>query len=165
MKSVEAMCLCLAILLSHGIVHAAGPPDTSTASARSARLILGALVGVPSGVAVTGGVVAEPLCVKVSGGYWGSDWNGVQGDVGWVFDSEGLLAQGIFVVGGTFRANPQLLNGQGELVRNIRQERYIGLAYGVDYAGFFLQAGLAKGMGDYPNPAVLLQAGYLITIP
>ncbi len=165
MKSIQAVCLCLAFLLIHGFARAAGSSDTLAASGRSVHPILGALVGMPSGLAVTGGVVAEPLCVKVSGGYWGSDWNGVQGDVGWVFDTEGLLAQGIFIVGGTFRANPRLLNGQGELVRTSRQERYIGIAYGIDYAGFFLQAGLANAKGDYPNPAVLLQAGYLITLP
>ena len=139
--------------------------DSAGTGGRGASLLIGPIIGAPSGVALMGGVVAVPFSLKVSGGYWGSDWNGIQADIGWVFDTEELLTQGLFLVGGTYRVNPRLLNDQGSTTKTIRQNRYVGLAYEADYAGFFLQAGLAKGRGDYPNPAVLLQAGYLMTLP
>ncbi len=158
------LCLVVAELMLRAPAAVAGESDSLETRAPRVSYLFGPVVGVPSGVALMGGIIAPPLSVRLSGGYWGSDWNGLQADVGWVFDAEGLLTQGIFVVAGTFRVNPRLLTDQGMLVKSVRQDRYVGLAYEVDYSGFFLQAGLAKGRGDYPNPEVLLQAGYLISL-
>jgi len=151
--------------LLSGAVSAATPADTTGVDESNVAFVVGPLIGVPSGMALMAGMVAGPLSVKASGGYWGSDWNGIQADIGWVFDNEGVLTQGVFVVGGTFRVNPILMNGQGMPAKTIRQERYVGVAYEAEYSGFYLQAGLAKASGDYPNPELLLQAGYLISFP
>lgn len=165
MRRFLAMCVASAVVLLPCVGDAAGSSDTTGAGERGVAAVGGALVGVPSGMALIGGVAAGPLSLKVSGGYWGRNWNGIQADLGWTFDPEGLLTQGIFLVGGTYRVNPRLLNDQGDPVSTLRQDHYLGLAYEADYSGFFLQAGLAKGWGDYPNPEVVLQAGYLITFP
>lgn len=43
---------------------------------------------------------------------------------------------------------------------NFRQE-YIGITYDILVGGFFLQLGAGLGRGDYRNPQLLLQMGYL----
>ncbi len=147
------------------IARADAPSDSTAADSRRGAFVIGPLVGLPAGIGMMAGIETAPLSVKVSGGYWGKDWNGIQADLGWLFTTEGLLTQGVFIVAGTYRVNPRLPNDQGLVVSTIRQNRFVGIAYEADYAGFFLQAGLARGWGDYPNPQGLLQAGYLISIP
>jgi len=151
--------------LLSGVVNAATPVDTAGLDESNVTVVVGPLIGVPSGVALIAGIVAGPVSVKASGGYWGDDWNGIQADIGWVFDHEAVLTQGLSVVAGVFRVNPILMNEQGTLAKTVRQERYVGVAYEANYSGFYLQAGLAKASGDYPNPELLLQAGYLIPLP
>jgi hypothetical protein len=165
MIRIVVLCLVVAGLVLRAPAAAAGQSDSVEVPAPGVSFVVGPLIGVPSGIALLGGIVAAPLSVKVSGGYWGSDWNGVQADIGWVFDADGLLTQGCFLVAGAFRFDPLLPGDQGTMKKSIRQDRYVGLAYEVNYAGFYLQAGLAKGRGDYPNPEALLQAGYLISFP
>lgn len=40
-------------------------------------------------------------------------------------------------------------------------QQYVGLTYDVLIGGFFLQVGMGYGRGDYRNPQLLLQMGYL----
>ncbi|HNE56437.1 MAG TPA: hypothetical protein PK079_24965 [Leptospiraceae bacterium] len=40
-------------------------------------------------------------------------------------------------------------------------QQYVGLTYDILVGGFFLQVGMGYGRGDYRNPQLLLQMGYL----
>ena len=156
--------LCGALLIfgtpsrAHGMVAEAD-------SDQSIVFVAGPSIGVPSGITLTAGIIAPSITLKASGGYWGKNWNGVQIDVGLVFANDGIFSHGVSLLIGTFRTNPLVVDMQGNSVSAVRQERYVGLVYEADYGGFFLQGGLGIGRGDYPNPELLFQAGYLIALP
>lgn len=63
------------------------------------------------------------------------------------------------------QANPNLAFVLDYEVRETRkfqlQQRYIGLTYDILLGNFFLQFGGGIGQGDYRNPQLLLQMGYL----
>lgn len=120
----------------------------------------GAGVGSPSGVCLIGGYDAGLFAGRLSGGYWKKGWNGVQADIAINFIRSSSLAMGASLLGGRFVVNP--LNERGE--EQLYSVRYLGVAYDIYLAGFFLQAGLAGGKGDYPNPQAIIQVGYLFAI-
>jgi len=143
--------------------NASVAPDTGDADdAPGAKfLAVGAGVGTPAGISFTAGGYLAPLFLGVSGGYWGTRWNGFQGDIGVLFNSSPGFAHGISVVGGVFRANPVIANAGGAAKETDRIVHYVGAAYDAYLSGFYLQIGLAHGRGDYPNPQLLMQFGYL----
>ena len=122
--------------------------------------VFGGGLGSPAGVCVIGGFYTQPIVLRLSGGYWKRGWNGIQCDLGTSLSSGESFAAGISLVGGIYKADPLDENR----VERRYSERYLGLAYDMYLAGFFLQAGLAAGKGDYPNPQAIVQFGYLIQI-
>jgi len=124
---------------------------------------LGAGFGTPGGITGIGGVFIAPLAVRVSGGYWGKQWNGFQGDIGVLLNSSPLFAHGISLVGGVFRVNPLIPDNAGVPREQSKMVHYVGAAYDAYLGGFFLQIGLAHGRGDYPDPQLLVQCAYLFT--
>ncbi len=123
-------------------------------------LVVGGGIGSPAGITLIGGYYFKPLVLRVSGGYWKKGWDGVQGDLGINLSRSSSFAMGVSLVAGRFRANP--LNDQGE--KQLFVQNYVGLTYDMYLSGFFLQAGLGAGNGDYPNPQVLFQIGYLFEL-
>jgi hypothetical protein len=119
--------------------------------------VLGAGFGMPSGVAIVGGYDFGPVGLRVSGGGWAKGWYGVQGDLAVHFNRAAPFAHGMSIIAGRFGANP--LNDQGEKI--LKTQKFIGITYDVYLSGFFLQAGLAFGNGDYPSPDGVYQCGYL----
>ena len=152
-------------LLSPAIAVARQGEAAGYAEPHSTFAVLGAAVGTPSSIAVIAGLYADGWSVKLSGAPWGPNWRGIQGSVTVPFFHRRDFAHGVALVAGSFRVNPVLPSGVGEAGESVRSERYVGLAYDVLYAGFSLQAGLGAGSGDYKNPQLLIQCGYLITIP
>ena len=127
-------------------------------------LAIGAGIGTPSGITFLAAGYLAPIALRVSGGYWGEHWNGVQGDIGILFNSSSSFAHGISVIGGVFRTNPITVSADGAQEEVSKMVQYIGAAYDVYLSGFFLQIGLAHGQGDYPNPQLMMQFGYLFAL-
>jgi nitrate reductase NapE component len=121
--------------------------------------MLGAGIGMPSGVALIGGYDFGVLAMRISGGGWQKGWYGVDGDLALHFNHSTSFAHGLSVIVGRYGANP--VNDQG--VREYKTQNFFGLTYDIYLAGFFLQAGLAFGHGDYPSPDAVYQVGYLFT--
>ncbi len=122
-----------------------------------ARVHVGAVLGAPSGVALMGGLDVGPLAVRLSGGSWGKDWSGIQGDLAFHVIRSSSLDIGLALIGGEFQ-NIVATNQAG---RQYTRQQYGGLACDVSLAGFFLETGLASGPGQYSNPQFTFQFGYL----
>ena len=118
--------------------------------------VFGVTMGAPSGIAILGGCSFDDFGVRVSGGSWGKNWSGVQGDICYNFAQSSSLALGISVIGGEFRNKISDTQPGGQYV----QQKYYGLGYDMSLAGLFLQAGLATGPGEYSNPQFTFQFGY-----
>ncbi len=127
--------------------------------------VIGAGIGSPSSIAIIAGLYSSGWSAKISGAPWGPNWRGIQASITVPFNHQDRFVHGIALVAGSFRLNPVLTDDNGVSRETIRTGRYIGLAYDVLYAGFSVQAGLGTGSGDYKNPQLLLQCGYLITLP
>ena len=158
-RAQEADSMRLAPRLETDTTHTeeAGPGD--------ARFVaLGAGIGTPAGFTFIGGIYFAPLAVRVSGASWGPRWNGFQADLSLVFNHTSNFAQGLSLVAGVFRTNPVLPDASGTLVEQSKSDHYVGGTFDMYLAGFFFQIGLAHGRGDYPNPQLLVQCGYLFAL-
>ncbi len=125
---------------------------------------IGAGIGSPAGISFTAGGYFTPVSLRVSGGYWGVRWNGFQGDIGFLFNSSPSFAHGLSVIAGVFRANPVLADAAGGTREADRSVHYVGAAYDAWLSGFYLQVGIARGRGDYPNPQLVMQFGYMFAL-
>ncbi len=121
---------------------------------------IGFFVGTPSSVGFRGQLAVGPLVVRLSGASWGKAWWGYQAAAGVIVSEAGGLMQSIDMIAGRFANDTKDENG---VVQHLREE-YLGIAYDVTYAGFFLQLGLAGGRGDYPNPQLAYQVGYMFLL-
>ncbi len=125
------------------------------------RFVLGAFIGSPSGIGAAGGLYLGPLAVRVSGASLGHGTDGIEGDIGIALTKSDHLIQDISVVAGSYHTSVSTTAaGGGDLHTT---QRFVGAAYGVYYSGFFLQAGLGKGTGDFPNPELIYRFGYLFS--
>ena len=147
--------LCAGVMTAQGGIHDEDSPD---------KFSLGLSLGTPSGVAVVAFVPLGPVQLRAGGGWWRATWNGLDGSIGIPVSSNSMLTQSVSAVWGYFKANPILPDNSGRTVESIRREHYLGVAYDVNYAGFFVRTGVARGWGDYPNPQILLQCGYLFSL-
>ncbi|HEY6953553.1 MAG TPA: hypothetical protein VI758_14190 [Bacteroidota bacterium] len=123
----------------------------------SGRLLIGLTVGAPSGLAVAGGFSIGDLALRISGGAWGRDWTGIQGDVCYNVIHSAALAMGISFIGGQFRTKAAV----GQQGNAFELQRYYGIACDTYLSGFYLQTGLAAGPGRYASPQFSYQFGYL----
>ncbi len=117
----------------------------------------GLFIGTPSSIGFRARLETGPIVAGVSGGSWGKSWWGYQADAGLIVSQTGRLVQSIDLIAGRFANTTRDESG----VSQHEREEYLGLAYDVSYAGFFVQLGLAAGRGDYPNPQLVYQFGYL----
>ncbi len=127
----------------------------------SKMFFAGAAIGSPSSIAIVGGASFGRVLVRASGGSWGNHWDGIQGEIGFRVSCIAALTQSLAVVAGHYRTNVTSQDTRGKPIALLNEERYYALAYDVDYAGFILQLGFASGNGDFPNPQLLWQAGYV----
>ena len=146
--------------LSDSVGTGLPPFEAEHADRTPATLTLGALVGYPAGMNLAVGLETSLIGVHVSGGSWGSSWSGAQGDLGVYFAHTQHLSVGIAVIAGTYTTNPRLDSGQ----RSVLRQTYAGPALECSLAGFFVQAGVAFGHGDYPSSQLSYQFGYAATI-
>jgi hypothetical protein len=119
---------------------------------------LGAAIGAPSGLNLKCEYLVNNLTLALSAGIMGSDVFGVQAEIGYIITKTPLFHQGPAFIAGFFRSLKTDSSGGPQIGYN---QEYIGVAYNIYYAGFFLQGGLGFGFGSYPpNPILIFQAGY-----
>jgi hypothetical protein len=157
---MKTLCILLTLCSMCAMAQDRPVPDDD----RRGAFTIGAAMGTPSGLAFAAGAALDPFQIRIAGGWWKSGWNGIQGSIGIPFSRGPYLTHGLAIAWGFYKANPVLPDDQGNDAMVVKQEHYVGLVYDVDYAGFFLQSGLAAGWGDYPNPQVLVQFGYLFSL-
>ena len=113
----------------------------------------GLSIGTPSAVNfVYKGEVAD-IPIQVAGGYWGDSYSGVE--LGYRF----IERDGAF-------SSAQLLAGYSRLEDSndiVDEWTYVGASATFSWGGFFIEPGISVGSGDYSNPQLLFQAGYLWT--
>jgi hypothetical protein len=126
--------------------------------------VLGAVIGTPSGISLVGGYYFKDFAFRASGGWWEKGWYGVQGDLSVFLSRSSSFAQGLSLIAGRFGTRVVVPGDQQQdVVQQLRQS-YAGLSYDAYYAGFFLQIGLGFGKGDFPNPNLAFQCGYLFEL-
>jgi hypothetical protein len=128
-------------------------------------LVLGASIGSPASASLVGGIYYNDFSLKLSGMAWSSSWYGIEGSISFAITRNENLIQSISFVGGRYSAKIKKVNMEtNSEYDEIRKEKYFGLAYDINYDGFYLQTGLGIGSGDYGNPILLFQTGYLFNI-
>ncbi len=131
------------------------PPESS-----GDRVVLGGFIGSPSRAGVTGGLYLGPLVVRLSGASFGHSDDGWEGDIGIALTKNERLIQDLSLVAGFYHASTTTAASGTE---HEMTQRFVGAAYGVYYAGFFLQGGIGKGTGDFPSPELIYRFGYLFS--
>ena len=122
--------------------------------------MLGAGIGVPSGVALVAGYDFGPIALRISGGGWDKGWYGLQGDLAIHFSRAKDFSHGVSLIGGRLGTNPVGDDGS----RSLRSQDFYGLTYDVYLAGFVLQVGLMFGKWDYASPDAVYQFGYVFAL-
>jgi len=108
---------------------------------------LGAALGTPSGINLSAGYWFGVLGTRVSGGFFGDDFIGIQGNLGIKLHDDYTHSSVIAAVA-----------GWSEMLPN-RDEKYYGVVYELNYRGLFLQCGFA--VGDRGHPYFMGQVGYM----
>lgn len=148
--------LCIAVL---PVTAPAQSEVRGETSSEDGRIMIGAGIGMPAGASLIAGYDFGPIALRATGGGWAKGWYGAQGDVAINLNRGMWFAHGVSIVMGRFGSNP--VNAEGEKV--YKSQHYVGVTYDMYLAGFFLQAGLAFGKGDYPTTDGMFQFGYLYT--
>ena len=108
---------------------------------------LGVTLGTPAGLNINVGWWGDesfPLLARLSGMYYGSLSKGVQGEVGWAFDTDGAFKQFVAAAGLTASIgnNPVTWTGAGPV-------------YGINWHGLSAELGITFGSGTDSNGAKL----------
>ena len=113
---------------------------------------IGLSIGSPAGVnfVIKSDTLGIPL--QISGGYWGDKVSGIE--VGYSF----------YQHHDSFFHSAQLIAGYNHLETNQFESdtwRYTGVSATFKKGGFFMEPGLTLGSGDYSNPQLTFQIGWL----
>lgn len=112
---------------------------------------IGINFGTPAVLNLAFGHWFNSVGVRVSGMYFGTT-NGVQLNVGLKLSDNVRTRHALFIIGGISNI---------DLDNRVREWTFLGLVYNLNFRGFFLEPGLTFGEGDYSNPQVALQIGYM----
>ena len=109
---------------------------------------IGINIGTPAVLNFAFGYWFNSIGVRVSGLYWEQGANGVQLNVGLKLSDNVRRRHALFIIGGTSNIDNT-------------EWTFLGLVYNLNWRGFFLEPGLTFGAGDFSNPQVALQIGYM----
>lgn len=125
---------------------------------------LGPTIGAPAGLNANLTFYSWRLMLSAAGMFYGTNWYGAQGDLGFVLFSGPRLRHTLAFSAGLWRYAPLLTNDAGATVASYFDTKYVGGSYTLFNDGFFLQLGAGAGFGDNKNPVLIFQAGYLLAI-
>ncbi len=130
---------------------------------------IGPTVGLPSGLNLNASLYLWRFIVRGSGMFYGSDFMGGQADFGFSMFNGTRIRHSVSFVGGYMRRTPlfALDSAFPDNKTGVSQSgTYLGGAYELFMAGFFLQGGVGRALGDeVKNPVLIFQAGYLFQFP
>jgi hypothetical protein len=118
---------------------------------------LGINFGTPAGLNIAAGYWFGIVGTRLSGMYLGSTISGIQANVGFKMSDNSNRSH---VLAAVFGASHLILDEDSYFERE-RNWTYVGAAYNLNLGGFFLEAGVTVGHGDYSSPQVVLQLGYM----
>jgi hypothetical protein len=112
----------------------------------------GLSLGSPAGANFVIKSNALGIPMQISGGYWGDNASGIEIGYNFYQNTDSFLYSAQIVAGYTdFREN--------NLKSDIR--KYAGFSATFKRGGFFIEPGLSFGSGDYSNPQLNFQIGWL----
>ncbi len=130
---------------------------------------IGPTVGLPSGLNVHAQLHLWRFILRGSGMFYGSNFMGFQGDVGFSLFNGDRIRHSLSFVGGYMKRNPLFALDPAlpdDKTGVSQASGYIGGAYELFMDGFFFQGGVGRAMSDeMKNPVLIFQAGYLFTFP
>ncbi|MBY6017695.1 hypothetical protein KUW04_07905 [Halomonas denitrificans] len=112
----------------------------------------GLALGTPAGgnLVLKSDALGVPL--QIAGGYWGDKLSGVE------------LGVSVYERPDSFFQSVSLIAGYSDLEENSRESkiwRYGGVSFTFGTGGFYFEPGLTFGDGDYDNPQLTFQIGWL----
>lgn len=127
---------------------------------KSSYTELGINLGTPAGVNLALGYWFGEFGLRASGMVLGSI-QGFQGNAGIKLSDNANRSHVLALIFGQSRLEEKkvYLFGPDEVV--YRTWSYFGLAYELNWHGFFVEAGLTAGSGDFSSPQVAAQIGYM----
>lgn len=113
---------------------------------------LGLALGSPAAInfVIKSDKLGVPL--QLSGGYWGDQVSGVE------------VGYGFYKNDDAFFSSVQFIMGYSDLARHRNRSekwKYAGISGTFRKGGFFFEPGITVGSGDYSNPQVTVQIGWL----
>ncbi|MCZ7558083.1 MAG: hypothetical protein M5R41_16905 [Bacteroidia bacterium] len=130
--------------------------DQITDLREAAYYELGANFGTPAGFNIAFGRWFGTLGLRLSGALYGDALAGAQLNIGFKLSDNSNRSHVLALIAGSSR----LEKDDGWFTRN-KYWTYLGAVYELNLGGFFLQAGASVGEGDYSNPQLMFQIGYM----
>ncbi|PKL80874.1 MAG: hypothetical protein CVV25_02855 [Ignavibacteriae bacterium HGW-Ignavibacteriae-4] len=118
---------------------------------------IGAALGTPGGINLTGAIHSDKLVVRLSGMLLNTI-SGIQVDLGFKFSEVKQTYHALSLVAGMSKIEDADLRGYGYSIYNTWD--YVGINYNMNSKGFLLGVGLSAGSGSYSSPQLLFQIGY-----
>ncbi len=95
------------------------------------------------------------LNLRIQGGYIGTAY-GIQANIGINLSKSNSFEQNLSICAGYSYLTPEK-----SYPKKTYKWTYTGICYNFNWGGFFTELGLAIGNGDYPNPQLMFQLGYV----
>lgn len=124
---------------------------------------LGFTIGTPAGINLVLSKHKEQYLFRFSGMYWGSGLKGLQMELGYKFSENRNRYHAINILAGLLSIKSTENQGFGTTIKT-NNWQYFGIAYNFNLYGFYLQPGFSIGEGNFTNPQLMFQIGYVYRI-
>lgn len=116
----------------------------------------GLTVGTPAALNIVYSYQSQSLLnFRIQGGIWGPA-NGIQANIGFNLSKSESFEHNLSICGGYSQLTDQKSFGD-----RIYEWTYTGVCYNFNWGGFFTELGLTVGEGNFSNPQLMLQLGYV----
>ncbi|MCB2205246.1 hypothetical protein KQI65_10895 [bacterium] len=127
---------------------------------------LGINIGTPGGLNLAYGHWFGGIGLRLSGMIYGPSLSGLQLNLGFKLSDTYRMSHVLALVGGVshFELEEETYYSSYSLITHrtrVYDWTYLGGIWEMNWWGFFLQTGLAVGSGDFSNPQLMLQIGYM----
>ena len=124
--------------------------------------LLGISIGSPAGVQIMSGYYFKGFGIRASAGYIGRLYGGQINFMLNLKKHENFTSNLSLIAGYShFDLGEQTDPFGFRIGEDIREWRYGGITWDANWSGFFLEAGLSAGSGDFHTPQIVFQIGYL----
>ncbi len=113
---------------------------------------LGLSIGSPALINVVFKSNEFGLPIQISGGIWGDEIKGAEIGISFYQNETSIFSSAQFIVG--YSENKKSNDYKDKWT-------YAGVSATYNYGNFYIEPGISFGSGDYSNPQLLLQAGWL----